>query len=426
MTDVQKCRRAREAAREVKEMVHLPTHFGWQPWRPRQQATLTAAAVLALMLTACTSSSKPADTPSPPSSAATGSSASPSPTSASSASAATGAATVSAPASSTKPAAKLPLNSAALTTEFRKLAAGMKIPGAAMLIRTPGGEIKATFGVTTLGGKTPVSLEDHFRIGSNTKTWTGTVILQLVQDGKIKLSDPVSKYRPDVPNGQHITIEQLLNMRSGLFNYTETYQLNHTLDVDPGKAWDPEELVKMGLALPPYFAPGDGYHYSNTNTVLLGRIAEKIEGKSLQQIFRQRLFTPLGLKQTSFPAADDASLPAPFTHGYMYTDNVRTLAESKLPADLLAQATAGTLLPNDQTAANPSWGGAAGAGISTIGDLATWVQALVGGGLLSPALQRQRLQSMQPTAPSSGAAYGWGDRPDGPAVLWPYRRTSRL
>ena len=318
---------------------------------------------------------------------------------------------------------RLPLDSAALTAQFKQLAKEMRIPGAAMLIRTPGGEITATYGVTTLGGSTPVTLDDHFRVGSNTKTWTGTVILQLVQEGKLKLSDPVSKYRQDVPNGQHITIEELLNMRSGLFNYTETYQLNHTLDVDPGKAWDAEQLVKIGLALPPYFAPGEGYHYSNTNTLLLGLIAEKLDGKPLRQIFQQRLFTPLGLKQTSFPAADDASLPTPFSHGYMYTDNVRTLADSALPADLQAQAMAGTLLPNDQTAANPSWGGAAGAGISTIGDLATWVQALGDGRLLGPALQQQRLQDMQPISPGSTGSYGWALARMGPVF---YGHTGEL
>lgn len=298
---------------------------------------------------------------------------------------------------------------AELTARFEELAESLMIPGAAMLVRTPDGEVTATHGVTELGGTTPVSLDDHIRIGSNTKTWTGTVILQLVQEGRIALDDPVSEYRDDVPNGDDITIEELLNMRSGLVNYTETYELNQTLDAEPQKVWDPEELVAMGLALPPYFAPDEGWHYSNTNTILLGLIAEQLDGKPLQQIFEERLFEPLGLTNTSFPSTDDSTLPEPYSRGYMYTDNVFTLASSKLPPDLLAQAQAGTLLPNDQTNANPSWAWSAGSGISTIGDLATWVEALGGGSLLEEDLQEQRLRDVEPVPVSllPDPHYGW-------------------
>jgi D-alanyl-D-alanine carboxypeptidase len=97
----------------------------------------------------------------------------------------------------------------------------------------------------------------------------------------------------------------------------------------------------------------------------------------------------------------------------MYTDNVRTLATSVLPADVLAEAKAGTLLPNDQTEVNPSWAWAAGSGISTIGDLATWVEALVSGGLLEPDLQQQRLTDVVLTA-NGEAAYGLGIAQFGP------------
>jgi len=303
---------------------------------------------------------------------------------------------------------QLPLDSAALIASFDRLAESMMVPGAAMLIRTPDGEVTATYGTTELGGSVPVSLDDHIRVGSSTKPWTATVILQLVQEGKIALADPVSNYRPDIPNGENITIEQLLNMRSGLFNYTETYQLLHDTDVDPQSVWDPEQLLAMGVGLPPYFEPGTGFHYSNTNYVLLGLIAEELEHKPLQEIFQERLFTPLGLRNTSFPAIEDASIPAPYSNGYMYTDNVQTITTFKLPADLLAQAEAGTLLPNDQTDANPSWAWAAGAGISTIGDLAALIEAMVGGGLLSPEMQEQRLENVVPPEPDSASAYGWG------------------
>lgn len=322
------------------------------------------------------------------------------------------------PATSTAPAVTVTMDAAALRGQFADLATELGVVGAAMLVRTPQGEVTATYGMTELGGSTPVSLDDHFRIGSNTKTMTGTVILQLVQEGKIALADKVSKYRPDVPNGNRITIEQLLTMRSGLANYTTTLALNTALDTQQQRVWDPEELVAMGLAEPPTFAPGDGWNYSNTNTLLLGLIAEKLDGMPLSEIFQKRLFTPLGLRETSYPAADDASLPTPFPHGYMYSTNVDTMETSTLPPTQLAQAKAGTLLPSDTTNLNPSWAGAAGAGISTIRDLAHWVEALGGGGLLSPTLQKERLASVQPVPfplpPLPDPQYGWGIAKIGP------------
>ncbi|PVE94784.1 serine hydrolase domain-containing protein [Microbacterium sp. TPD7012] len=315
-----------------------------------------------------------------------------------------------APEASAKPSAAadgaVEFDAATLTAMFEEQAEEMMLPGAVVIVRTPDGDIEVPYGVTEWGGSTPVTLDDHIRIGSNTKTWTGTVILQLVEDGRIALEDPVSKYRPDVPNGDNITIEQLLTMRSGLFNYTTTLELNAALDETPDRVWDPEELVRMGLAGEPYFAPGEGYMYSNTNTVLLGLIAEQLEGKKLPEIYQERLFEPLGLTETSFPALADASIAEPVAHGYMFSNNVDTMEGSALPADELAAAQAGELLPTDHTDDNPSWAWSAGAGISTAPELATWVEALGGGGVLSDEMQQKRIESVQPS--DGEGAYGWG------------------
>jgi D-alanyl-D-alanine carboxypeptidase len=126
-----------------------------------------------------------------------------------------------------------PINQMTLRVRLSSMAREMLVPGAAVLVRTPAGELSTTYGTTTVGGKTPVSLADHVRIGSITKTWTGTVILQQAQERKLSLDDPVSKFRPDVPGGDHITIAELLNMRSGLYNYTETRELNEIGDRNP-------------------------------------------------------------------------------------------------------------------------------------------------------------------------------------------------
>jgi D-alanyl-D-alanine carboxypeptidase len=236
------------------------------------------------------------------------------------------------------------------------------------------------------------------------------VILQLVQEGKLKLDDPVSKYRPDVPNGAHITIEQLLTMRSGLYNYSQSLELNKALDTDRARVWTPEQLLAVSFKHPPVFSPGAKFGYSNTNTTLLGLIAEKVEGKSLADIMRERLFVPVGLKHTLFPAITSTALPEPFTRGYMYGTNVMTMNSPALPDSMQAAARVGTLAPVDWTDASASWTWAAGMGISTANDLVGWAQALVDGKLLNTDLQRRRLASVRPIdlKDPNSASYGWG------------------
>jgi D-alanyl-D-alanine carboxypeptidase len=297
-----------------------------------------------------------------------------------------------------------------LRSDFERAAKEVLVPGAVVLLETPGGTLAATYGTGIRGSERPVSAEDHIRVGSVTKTWTTTVILQLVQDGKLALDDPVSKYRPDVPNGDAITLEQMLTMRSGLFNYTETLELNSAMDKEPQRAWKPDELLALAFAHPAYFAPGQGFHYSNTNTVLLGLIAEKVGGKPLGELFRERIFEPLGLKGTVFPDISSNSIPEPHPQGYFYGDNVLTMTNPALPEAMQKEAAAGTLAPNDVTDVNPSWAWAAGSGISTAADLKILAEALVDGRLLEPGLQQKRLESVTPTNPDnpSGASYGLG------------------
>jgi D-alanyl-D-alanine carboxypeptidase len=305
------------------------------------------------------------------------------------------------------------VNAAEMQGTVERLAKENLVPGAVVILRTPNGNFATTYGVTTYRGTVPTGFEQHVRVGSNTKTWTGTVILQQVQEGLLRLNDPVSKYRPDVPNGDNITIEQLLTMRSGLYNYSTTLELNRTLDDQPTKAWTQAELLALAYKYSKAnFTPSGGsFSYSNTNTVLLGLIAEQREGgKPLAAIMRDRLFAPLGLRNTLFPDITSNSIATPYARGYMYGNNVLTMdSPPELPAAMQAAARAGTLAPGDQTDANPSWGWAAGAGISTANDLVTWVQALVGGKLLNADLQARRLAGVVPIDPNNpnSASYGW-------------------
>src|SRR5918994_2388710 len=270
----------------------------------------------------------------------------------------------------------LPAYASTLQPQIEEQMSNLRIPGALVYVDVPGeGTWIKTFGTGNLEGNTPITPDDHVRIGSNTKTFTGTVVLQLVDEGKLGLDDPVSEYQPEVPNGENITIRQLLNMTSGLFNYSEDEDFNQTLDTEPQKAWEPEELAEIGFSHQPYFSPGDGFHYSNTNTVLLGMIIEQLTGQPLEQAYQDRIFVPLGMSNTLLPERSSAAIPDPHPRGYMYQTNVESLNASELQGEKAEQADEAAGEPNDVTDDNPSWGWAAGAGISTVNDLIIWAEA---------------------------------------------------
>jgi D-alanyl-D-alanine carboxypeptidase len=312
-------------------------------------------------------------------------------------------------APSSAAAAVVPAYAAKLQPQLAQLAKDMLVSGAVVEVRSPElGDWTTTMGTRTFRGTEPVQVGDHIRIGSVTKTWTGTVILQLVQEGRLTLTDPIAKYRPDVPNGQNITIEQLLDMRSGLNNYTTDLALSQRMDADPGSAFQPEDLIKIGLAMEPKFPPGAGYFYSNTNTVLLGRLVEQLTGHPLETEIQNRILTPAGMSASSFPALTDNALPEPRTDGYSFGTNVETIDTNVLSPEKQAAAKAGTITPIDTTLANPSWAWSAGAGISTADDLVRYVQALVGGGLLSPEMQKTRMASVTPVDAKNPQSPGYG------------------
>ncbi|MFX0575344.1 serine hydrolase domain-containing protein [Nocardia nepalensis] len=309
---------------------------------------------------------------------------------------------------STTPGAE-PAYAAALRPVITTLMKDNVIPGAVVLVKSPKqGNWTATFGTRAIDQNEPMSVDDYFRIGSNTKTMTSTAILQLVQDGKLALDDPIAKYWPGVPNGDRITIAQLSEMRSGLYSYSFDPEFNATLDNDPQKVWTPEELLAIAFAHPVGFEPGEKFEYSNTNIILLGLVIEKITKMTAAENFQKRIFDPLGLKDTSLPAATDSSIPDPHPQGYAFGTNVSTIETFALPPAEQAAAVAGTLKPNNETNANPSWTWTAGGAISTVGDMATYVKALVGGGLLDEKMQKIRLDSIQPIDPADPGVAGYG------------------
>jgi D-alanyl-D-alanine carboxypeptidase len=159
-----------------------------------------------------------------------------------------------------------PIDAAALQTTLDATARELLVPGAVVILSTPQGRFTVTYGTTTLGATIPPRADTHFRIASNTKTMTAAVIVQLVQEGQLALDDPVSKYVAGVPDGDHITIAELLSMRSGLYNYTDAPELAARVDTDPTKIWTPEEVLAIAFKHPRQFPPGTAYQYCNTTT----------------------------------------------------------------------------------------------------------------------------------------------------------------
>jgi D-alanyl-D-alanine carboxypeptidase len=316
-------------------------------------------------------------------------------------------------------AALQPLTQTALESAFGEGVKETKAPGGVAVVTTPQGRFTLRYGTGKVGTDTPIQPSDHFRIGSTTKTMVGAVVLQLAQEGSLKLSDPVSKYRSGIPNGDLITIEQLLNMRSGLASYTDTPEFGAAVDHDPTRAWQPEELLELAFSKPSHSAPDAAFYYSNTNTVLLGLIAEKLDGKPLDEVLHDRLFGPLGMRNTLLPKTTSNEIPQPHTRGYLYGTNAILLRiDTSLPPEMQAQLDAGTLPLNDVTDENPSWGWAAGAAISTADDMVTWIDALVGGKVLNAEYQKRWLEKGQPIDPAQpGIRYGLAhysiDTPDG-------------
>jgi D-alanyl-D-alanine carboxypeptidase len=201
-----------------------------------------------------------------------------------------------------------------------------------------GASFVRAFGYADVAAKRPITPADHFRIGSNTKTFVVSVILQLIAEKKLALDDPVSRFSLGVtiPNGDNITVRELCNMRSGLFEAYDTPQFA-ALNMIVPKNFDPRTLVVWAAKQKPYFAPGKGYHYSNTNYLLLGLIIEALTKDSVSDQIEKRLLKPFGLTQTSYPQTQ--AMPDPWARGYGLDKNRNWEDVSNtIPVELMGSA----------------------------------------------------------------------------------------
>jgi D-alanyl-D-alanine carboxypeptidase len=266
------------------------------------------------------------------------------------------------------------------------------VPGAIALERQGAEEWHAASGVSDLKTKEPISARGRFRIGSITKSFVSTVVLKLVAQRRLSLDDTVEQWLPGiVPNGDGITVRELMNHTSGLYNYTDIPFYIQVMR-DPLKTWRPLQLVQLAVAHPPVFAPGTSWEYSNTNYIVLGLIIAAVDrvpaplrmAAPAFEVYR-RILWPLGLWHTSFPLTDP-DIHGPHAHSYV----IDLPPEFGLPAIL------------DTTRNNPSWAWTAGAMVSTLDDLADFHRALFTGELLGPDQQRE----LETTVP--GTDYGLG------------------
>jgi D-alanyl-D-alanine carboxypeptidase len=275
--------------------------------------------------------------------------------------------------------------SARLDKAIKDVRTQAHIPGVVVGLWMPGkGDYVRATGVADLATHKPMAVDSYVRIGSETKTFTVTALLKLVDDGRVRLDDPISRYIKGVPNGRHITLRQLAEMRSGLFPYTSDPTFEHDLLSDPQRTFTPRELLAYGFKHPNTFAPGAEFQYSNTNLILLGLVIEKVSGHKLRDFIDRRVLRPAHLRDTLFPKGNE--FPKPHPQGY---------TDQTLSGDIA-----------NSTDWNPSWAWAAGAMISNLHDLRRWAKIVATGTLISPESQAQRLDTLPTGFP--GTTYGLG------------------
>ncbi|CAL9360811.1 D-alanyl-D-alanine carboxypeptidase [Streptomyces sp. enrichment culture] len=264
-------------------------------------------------------------------------------------------------------------------------------PGAMARFTGPGGRVLArTTGVRDRDSGAAMDLGARFRIGSVTKTFSSVVLLQLVDEGRLRLDDPVGRHLPGLLPDDRITVRHLLAHRSGLADYTEAMFARTVpgFEAVRNKVFDPRELVRLSLREPRTNEPGAAYAYSNTNFVIVGMLIEKASGRSVGEEYRRRIIGPLRLRDTAYvhPAT---AIRGRHVRGYLHPDEPGT--------------------PVDSTEQTASWAQAAGAMISAPADLNTFVSALLGGRLL-PAPLLDAMLAATPTDATGTRSYGLGLR----------------
>lgn len=259
-----------------------------------------------------------------------------------------------------------------------------------------------------------IAAGDRFRVGSNTKTVTATLVLQQVAQHKISLDDTVEKWLPGaVKGGEAITVRMLLNHTSGLGDFLLTPQFLPSLTGQEQRTWTPQELLAITPEQDPPTEPGKTYSYSNANYEALGLIVEKATGSSLAELIEQKITKPLDMKDSYLAtnAAWDTGKNSGKQHVTGYEPDAPRLNEILSATVDLPDGVgfAGPERPDDNvdtSAIDPSWSWAAGGMVSTAADWQTFLTALNSGELLPKAQMKQMRTTVD--APEEGGGYGLG------------------
>ena len=285
---------------------------------------------------------------------------------------------------------------AALDARLAALRAKTGIPGISVSISFADGSVwQGTAGLADVKAKRPVTADTAFPIASISKTFTAALVLGLVEDGRLGLDARVKPFLPDLAIDPAITVRQLLDHTSGLRDFYFHPRIDKALLTTPARVWDAtRSLSYVGK---PFAKPGVSWHYSNTNYLVLGLLAEAVGRAPVADQLRKRFFTPLGLDHTYYQWVEAPR--GPLVHSYRFTG-----ASPKLPAIDLSDGTRVVPFTSVVTAA-----GAAGSIATTSGDLARWARALYGGAVLDPATRGEMVDDVVLTAPYKPAvAYGLG------------------
>jgi D-alanyl-D-alanine carboxypeptidase len=249
------------------------------------------------------------------------------------------------------------------------------VPGTLVLVRDGDRTQMAAAGLADVGARRKLRPADRFRVGSVTKTFVATIVLELAAEKRLRLDDPIARRLPGfLPDGARITIRDLLAHRSGLPDVAD----------DPAvlngarSTWSPRRLVALVARQPRIAAPGGAFHYSSTNYLVLGLLVERVTGRSLAAELRRRVIGPLGLTDTAYR-------PGPVggrhVHGYRLASHQGVVDPAASPRDLEGRSA--------------RWAGASGDLVSSARDLARFLAALLGGDLL-PARELRAMEAVSP------------------------------
>jgi D-alanyl-D-alanine carboxypeptidase len=286
---------------------------------------------------------------------------------------------------------------AALDARLRRLRERYAIPGVSVTVLFPDGSRWVGLeGDAVVEDGSPVELDTAFAIASVSKTFTAALTLDLVEDGLVGLDDSVLGYLPALEIDPTITVRQLLDHTSGLHDYFFHPRIDRALLTEPGLAWTPGQALRyVGK---PYFEPGRGWHYSNTNYLLLGLLAEAVADEPFAEQLRRRYFQPLGLDGTWYQPTEEPR--GPLAHGYRF----QALQDGGERAVDLTGTDPIAPFTSVVTAAAGAGGIAAP---ST--DVARWAQALFGGRVLEDASLQEMVDDLARTAPyGPSVPYGLG------------------